>query len=174
MSPLVLFYAFGAMAVLGALIVLLTRNLLYAALGLLLGLLGVAGLFVLVGAPLLAVAQLLVYAGGVLVLMLFGIMAVRGLRAAEIGQRGSRNRFFGGLLTLGVIGLVILLVREAVGFTDGGLPLGTEGAQVREIGFLLLIDYVLAFEIVGLLLLVVLIAALWLASRNTEGEAPAN
>jgi NADH-quinone oxidoreductase subunit J len=68
------FFAFIALTMGGAITVLLTRNVLYAAYSLLLALLGVAGLFVFAGADFLAVSQIVIYVGGVLVLVLFGVM----------------------------------------------------------------------------------------------------
>src|SRR6185436_15937789 len=69
-----LFIIFAVLTVASALLVVMNRNAVNAALGLLISLIGLAGLFVLLDAPLLAFVLLLVYAGAVVALFLFIIM----------------------------------------------------------------------------------------------------
>ena len=71
------FYSFGGLAVIMALIILLTKNVMYAATALLFAFLGVAAVYVLAGSPFLAVTQILLYVGGVLILVLFGVMLTK-------------------------------------------------------------------------------------------------
>ena len=70
----IIFYFFAGLTVLSALGVLLSNQVLYAAISLIASLLGVAGLYVFCNADFLAVTQLLIYAGGIIVLMIFGII----------------------------------------------------------------------------------------------------
>src|SRR5712675_945862 len=70
----VLFYIFAAMSVIAAISVVVSRNIVRTAVGLLFTLIGVAGLYFLLNAEFLAAVQLVVYAGGTLILIVFGVM----------------------------------------------------------------------------------------------------
>ena len=74
---LVLFYVAGALTLGGALIVVMGRNIVYAAFGLLASMVGVAGLFLIALAEFLALAQLLIYGGAIVIVILFALMLTR-------------------------------------------------------------------------------------------------
>src|ERR1700753_1424174 len=69
-----LFYLFGGMAALSALLLVISKNIVRSAVCLLFTLMGVAGLYFLLHAEFLAAVQLVVYAGGTLILIIFGVM----------------------------------------------------------------------------------------------------
>jgi NADH:ubiquinone oxidoreductase subunit 6 (chain J) len=75
-----IFYALILMTAGAALFMIITNNVLHAALGLIVCLLGMAGIFAVMGAEFLAVTQIMVYAGGVIVLIIFGIMLTNRTR----------------------------------------------------------------------------------------------
>jgi NADH-quinone oxidoreductase subunit J len=168
------FYSFATLTIIGALAVLLTRNVLYAAFFLLLTLLGVAGLFVLASADFLAIAQIMIYVGGVLVLVIFGVMLthkagpVTDTSSQQQNQITSLNRVgapITGFLTLLVAGglfaaFYTLLARA--NFTLLDQPVGWQ-STINTIGRQLMTEYVLPFEIVGILLLAALVGATYLA-----------
>ncbi len=168
------FWGFAALTIFGALAVLLTRNVLYAAFFLLLTLLGVAGLFVLASADFLAVAQIMIYVGGVLVLVIFGVMLTH--RPDELSQTDSQqpNRMLSGqsawvlpLLIAGALffGLYSVLVRA-----DFTLLTHEPFRQttVGTIGTQLMTEYSFPFEVAGLLLLAALVGAAYIASPKKE------
>src|SRR5579883_1412988 len=95
---LVYFYACAAMAVLGALGVVLAKNPIRSAMGLLLLILSVAGLFLALHAQFLAAIQLIVYAGAIVVLFLFVIMLLGPSAAPPADRRGVFARTLGGLV----------------------------------------------------------------------------
>lgn len=96
------FYSFAGLAVLSALVILFTKNVMYAAAALLFSLLGVAAVFVLANASFLAVTQILVYVGGVLILILFGVMlSKRTQNNAKISSETS-NPLYGVIVALGL------------------------------------------------------------------------
>ncbi len=171
------FYGFVALTLGGALAVLLTRNVLYAAFFLLLTLLGVAGLFVLTSADFLAVAQIMIYVGGVLVLVIFGIMLTHkpDLRNASDSQQPNRvpslNRLRNsGLMTMLVAGgifvtLYSLLARSS--FVLLQQPIGWE-STVTRVGMQLMTEYLVPFEVIGILLLTALVGATHLAGRKSH------
>ncbi|GAB3178551.1 NADH-quinone oxidoreductase subunit J family protein [Telluribacter humicola] len=168
----VAFYGFSALAIISALFILLTRNLMYAAFGLFLALVGVAALYVLAGADFLAITQLLVYVGGILVLLIFGIMLTRPAdERPDAATRPNRievvnHRRFWGILVAVVLFGVFLYTILAANFTLIGDVLISR-STIRTLGVELMTSHLLPFEIAGILLLVALIGAAYLAmNRN--------
>lgn len=167
------FYLFATLAVGSGVFILLTRNLMYAAFALFLAFLGVAALFVLAGADFLGIAQLMVYVGGILVLLIFGIMLTRTTDRTESAQTPNRvvvalSRRFGGvaagLILFGILLLVILQAR----FELNGDTLNSR-STIRTLGVELMTTHLLPFEIAGILLLVALVGAAYLAlNRNSD------
>lgn len=151
----ILAFALAALLMLGgAATVALTRDLMRLVVGLGAFLLGVAGLFLYYGHAFLATAQVFVYVGGVLVLVIFAVMVVH--RAS--GGRPlvtSRHDVGAAAVAFGISGMLIMSLRASVG---GWLPeSGTSGGSVAEE---LLGGHLVAFESLGVLLLVALVAIL--------------
>lgn len=173
------FYTFAALTLIGALAVLLTRNVLYAAFFLLLTLLGAAGLFVLASADFLAVAQIMIYVGGVLVLVIFGVMLTHKPerpsdansqtpnRVASLNQAGSLlNQVMPLLVAVGLfVALYTLLART--NFSLLTRPVGWE-STIQTVGKQLMTEYVVPFEIAGILLLAALVGATYLAASPAK------
>ncbi|GAB2763542.1 NADH-quinone oxidoreductase subunit J [Rhabdobacter roseus] len=167
---LVAFYGFSAMCIGSALFILLTRNLMYAAFALFVALLGVAALYVLAGADFLAVTQLMIYVGGILVLLIFGIMLTQTPERQEATASNrvevlSGRRFWGFLASVAVFCLLLFTLLGSR-FRLGGDTL-TSRSTLRTLGVELMTSHLLPFEIAGVLLLVALIGAAYLAlNRN--------
>ncbi len=166
-----LMYAFVLLALGSALGVLLFRNVLYAAFSLLLTFLGVAGLYVLAGADLLAVVQIVIYVGGVLVLLIFGIM-LTGRGAGAGPESGTHNRLVALLTAGGAFALFVLLIfrlnAPALGWIKEAEATGRTitRSTLPDIGMHLMTTSVLPFEVAGLLLLVALIGAAFIAGKK--------
>jgi NADH-quinone oxidoreductase subunit J len=164
--------AIGALA--GAIGTVTLRNPFYTVLALVVHLLSLAALFLLLRAEFLAAAQVIVYVGAVMVLYLFVVAYVGGaddpIRPA--GSPGLRR--VSGLFALA------LFAELAIAVLGTGLTaLGEEGAGFfagygtpKEIGRLLLTDFLLAFEAASLLLLVAAVGAVVLARRRSGLEDP--
>lgn len=163
-----LFYAFCLLTVLPALVMLLHRNVLYGALWLLLSFLGVAGLYVFAGATFLGVAQIMVYVGGIIVLLVFGIMFTTRSADNQVSSR-VHNRFL-GLLGAGGLLAVMLWVISKIELPPpaGADPVANQPSfeNVAQIGVALMTDYLVPFEFAGVLLLVSLIAAAFIAGKD--------
>ncbi len=168
------FYGFSALTLVGAIAVLLTRNVLYAAFFLLLTLLGVAALFVLASADFLAIAQIMIYVGGVLVLVIFGVMLthktepIATVNSQTENRIPSLNRVGAGLAGLAVaaclfVALYTLLARASFPLLNE--PVGWQ-STISTIGRQLMTEYVVPFEIAGILLLAALVGATYLAARG--------
>ena len=135
--------------------VVVNNQLIYSAVALLFTLFGVAGLYVFLWADFIAGIQILVYVGGILVLVIFGIMLTNKIRSVRISHK-SMQQGVGGVVTLWLfIFLVFAMAKAPWALSDSVEPNGT----VREIGILLLTDFLLPFEIISLLLLGALIGA---------------
>ncbi len=160
----VIFYFVAAVTVLGALGVVLARNVVHSALFLILALLAVAGVFILLSAEFLAIVQILIYGGAVTILILFVMMLtrVRDMPQALDGpQRPFAALAAGAFLALSVLAAV-----------SSDWPGETEKITVvpfRDLGESLFRDWAVPFEVASLVLLVSLIGAIILA-RSEQGE----
>ena len=157
-----------AVAVLGgaaALLVVTARNVVHAALYLVVALVAVAGTFLLLGAEFLAWTQVLVYVGAVIVLILFGLMLTR----APIGPMAQHNdtpRVAFGVSVALFAFLAFLIVRT---FGDTQLALSVTTAAM--LGEHLYVAWAFPFMVLGFFLTVALVGAIILARRE-EGEGP--
>ena len=159
------FWSLSAITVGGALMVVVSRNLIHAVIFLILSFLGVAGLYLTLSAEFLALAQILVYVGAIAVLMLFAIMLTP--HAARDNSE-TPMRYPAAIL----MGLVIAASVFVVLDSDWGVM--REAAvpgQVRIIGESLINAYVLPFEIAAVLLTAALVGAVALAREDPE-DAP--
>jgi NADH-quinone oxidoreductase subunit J len=157
-----------AVAVLGgasALLVVSSRNVVHAALYLVVTLLSVAGTFLVIGAEFLAWAQVLVYVGAVIVLILFGLMLTR----APIGPMAQDNEQ--GRLAFAVsLALFAFLTWVIVG-AYGTTAMPVMITPTAAIGEVLYVEWAFPLMVLGFLLTVALIGAIVLA-RKEEGEGP--
>jgi NADH-quinone oxidoreductase subunit J len=161
------FYGFAGLIVLSALVILFTRNVLYAAFSLLLTFLGIAAVYVLAGADFLAVTQILVYVGGILVLMIFGVMLTNKIAGQPV--RTQHHNQFWGLVVGGT--LFYLLAKSILTSNLAVTPWMknqemVQTSTVQPLGIQLMSDFIFPFELTGVLLLVALIGAAYVAQRQ--------
>ncbi|MTI21579.1 NADH-quinone oxidoreductase subunit J, partial [Fulvivirga sp. RKSG066] len=150
----VLFYIFGGLAVLGALLVLITKNVLYAACSLVVAFLGVAAIYVLAGAEFLAITQIMIYVGGIVVLMIFGVMLTNRLSGKAL-IASSHNQFWGLIAGGAIFSLLLLsLFQVNLPIIKQSIP---EFDNIRTLGVGLMSDYILPFEVAAILLLLALV-----------------
>jgi NADH-quinone oxidoreductase subunit J len=156
------------MGVLGgaaALLVVTSRNVVHAALYLVVALLSVAGAFLALGAEFLAWAQVLVYVGAVVVLILFGLMLTR----APIGPMAQHNE--NRRLAAGVSGALFLFLVVLIFDSFGGSVIDLQVTRTAALGEHLYIEWAFPFMVLGFFLTVSLIGAIIIARRE-EGEGP--
>ncbi|MED5166167.1 MAG: NADH-quinone oxidoreductase subunit J [Actinomycetota bacterium] len=157
--------AFGVLAlamVAAALRMVTTRNVVHAALYLVVVLAGVAGMFILLGAEFVGVTQVLVYIGAIVVLFLFGIMLTKGSFGEDDGVTGER-RLVAGLVGLLVFGVMAAALVES--FEDAELS-RSGPSTTAELADSIFSDYIVPFEAVSVLLLAALIGAIVVARRD--------
>lgn len=157
----VLFWALSACAVLGALVVLVTKDLTRLAIGLGLFLFALAGLFAWLGFGLLALAQVFLYVGGVLVLVLFAVMLIHRIEPGRPAVE-SRHDLLAAVASGGVFAMLVMVLRSSVADVD---VVRSAPARVSEV---LLGDLLPHFEVAGLLLLGALVAVVAVSRGETE------
>ena len=158
--------AFGLIVALtlgSAFVVVLSKQLFYSAIALLFTLFGIAGLYIFMWADFMAGVQIIVYIGGILVLLIFGIMLTNKISSVNISHT-SLQKSVGAVIALGVLGLLIPMILNTSWYQLSS----KEPSQTADsIGRLLMMEYLLPFEVASLLLLGALIGAAML-SRNTN------
>ena len=160
-------YAFMVTAVLGSVAAVGTvtaRNVVHAALYLVIALAAVGITFLLLGAEFVGWVQILIYVGAIVILFLFGLM----LTKAPIGRDSldGKNRVIGAVVALVMFAGLVGLVHAAFPFS-GAVAQPAAGASA-DIGMAMFSDYVLPFEAVSFLLLAALIGAIVLARKDEE------
>jgi len=149
-----IFIMVAVLAVGGAVLTAASQSIINAALGLLLSLMSVAALYVFLNADFVAISQILVYVGGIMVLLLFSIMLSSG--ASDVMKNNPAMKVFPALVTVVFfIGLAIYALKSArLEFFQGEYA-----ASTRDIGHLFLKEYVLVFELISVLIVVMLVGA---------------
>jgi NADH-quinone oxidoreductase subunit J len=167
------FYAFAIVTVAAGLMVTISRNPVHSVLWLILAFLSSAGLFVLLGAEFVAMLLIIVYVGAVAVLFLFVVMMLDIDFAA---LKGELARY----MPLGLLVGVVLLMQLALGIgawvqADGALglrqavaPDATQVENTKALGLIIYDQYMLLFQLAGLILLVAMIGAILLTLRHRK------
>jgi NADH-quinone oxidoreductase subunit J len=178
---LVVFVAAAIMVLGGALGVILRPHPVHAALSLVLTLFGIAVLFVAQQANFLAVVQVIVYAGAIVVLFLFVIMLLGVDRTDDIRVEPFKVQrpvaIIVGLSIVGLVGAAVLSgagddSRAITGERSVGGNLADGGPDINQLARSLFSDYVFAFEVTSILLVVAVMATVILARRPFRIEAP--
>jgi NADH-quinone oxidoreductase subunit J len=164
---LFLFYTFAAIAILGALgMVLNVRNTVAGAMSLVLTMVALGGVYVLLEAYLIGVLQILVYAGAIVVLFLFVVMLLNLREESFDPPRARLSKAVGALVGFGAL-LWFLSQLPALGLgPPAELAPGFGG--YRHVGLALFTDYLLPFEATSLLLLGAMVGAVILAKRKID------
>lgn len=164
----VLFYVFAAVLVCSAASVVFVRNSVRAALFLILSFFTSAMLWMLIDAEFLSIALILVYVGAVMVLFLFVIMML-DINYEKTNERFGRHLPV-GLLVAGVMlaEIVLIVGPSRFGLEEVSSPerLPQGHSNTKEIARVLYTDYVYAFEIAAVILLVGIVAAITLTART--------
>jgi len=168
MAQSIFFYAIAAVMVAAAVAVVTTRNVVRAALALIVVFAGVAAQFVVLAAEFVAVTQVLIYIGAIMVLMLFGIMLTRARIGREVGMT-NEHWWVGvltGLLLLGVMGYALVDY-----FGDDRLPAermidSVDGSNTATVSDSIFSTYLVPFEVVSVLLLAALVGAIVIARKD--------
>ena len=163
---------FGLLAVamaLSAIKLVTTQNVVHAALYLVIVLAGMAAQYILLAAEFVAVTQVLVYIGAIMVLVLFGIMLTR----APIGKSpelDNNQRIPAAVVSLFLFGSLGTLLIDAFGDDrfdlNNSIASGAAGGNMVRMSDTIFSQYLVAFEVVSILLLAALVGAIVVARRD--------
>jgi NADH-quinone oxidoreductase subunit J len=161
-AQMAVFLVLAAVAVAGAVSLILQRHPIHSALSLIMVMVALAGLYLLLGADFIAAVQIIVYGGAIMVLFVFVIML---LNAGEEERTNlSRMARFAGL-PLGAVFLLEMAYWMARASAHLTAAAGSAGST-RDLASLLFRDYVFPFELTSFLILIALLGALVLARRE--------
>ena len=166
---LLFFYIFAEVAVGSAVMVVTNKNILHAALFLILAFFCVSAIYIILRAEFLAAVQILLYVGAIMALFVFTILLINVLQAQFLRQFHGQRPLAGVLVAALLAETIYLLLSDF----RGNFPLMTETpselggkAGLQTLSNLLLTDYLLVFEVASILLLAALIGAVVLARGN--------
>jgi NADH-quinone oxidoreductase subunit J len=157
------FGVYTALIVGGACIAVLARSLVRSLVGLVATLFGVAGLYLLMAAPFIAFMQILIYVGGVSVLIFFAIMLTHAAPTGDEAKRRPVRKRLNAIFAMTVPAVVLavqIIVHGPKGFEVPG------EVSLPELGAGLLGPYLLAFELISVVLFVAMAGAVMLAWRQ--------
>jgi len=172
--PALAFWLFASVTVASGVLVISARNPVHSVLWLILAFFSSAGLFVLMGAEFLAMLLIIVYVGAVAVLFLFVVMML-DINFVELRQGFLQYLPYGAII--GVI-LLVELVTLGAAWQFGGdvtanaaapTPQISETSNIEALGQIIYTDYIYAFQIAGMILLVAMIGAIVLTLRTRPG-----
>jgi NADH-quinone oxidoreductase subunit J len=164
----IFFYLLAAVMIASAIAVVTTRNVVRAALYLILVFAGVSAQYLLLAAEFVAVTQILIYIGAIMVLMLFGIMLTRAKIGRDVDL--THANWYVGLATAvvlaGVMGYALI---DAYG--DDAMPKDLRvddvgGSNTATVSDTLFSQYLIPFEAVSVLLLAALVGAIVIARKD--------
>ena len=166
-----MFVVFAAVALLGGLVVAFHQSIVHSAFGLVASLFGVAGLYWTLGADFLGGLQVLIYVGGVTVLLLFAVML-----STRDSTRMALGRYVLVAPVIGLVGMFLFQAYQGVHqvVSELGRPPGEPQPTSPQFGELFLArdGYLLPFELIAVLLLLVLIGAVTVARRGQGAAGP--
>ena len=165
-APLLVFFFLAAIAILGAISLILQRHPIHSALSLIVVMVALAGLYLLMGAEFVAAVQIIVYGGAIMVLFIFVIMLLN----AGVEERTNMSKMAGwaGLpLAIALMGFLAAAVARS---TDRVQAVAQSGATAptKVVAGLLFQEFVYPFELTSFLILVAVIGAIVLAQREKQ------
>lgn len=164
MSNLI-FLALSFFAIAGGVAMLVYRSPMYSALGLLISIMSVAGLFALLNATFLFMVQIIVYAGAIMTLILFLLMFLN-IKDEHLPKEPKKF----SLIALGVVVMIpfnIVILKAISNLPDADMKLVESSfGDIKPIGKLLYNDWIISFELISILLLIALVGSIVLARRK--------
>ena len=172
----IFFYIFSVIAIISAIMVTVSRNTVHSVLFLILDFISISCLFIMIGAEFLGMIMLIVYVGAVAVLFLFVVMM---LNVAQQKNQWFSSRLTGSHIPIGLLFSLIIFFELII--VIGGwkyksdlkdsisLNLSLETTNTHLLGNVIYTDYILLFQLSGMILLVAMIGAIVLTFRKRFG-----
>ena len=172
----IFFYTFSLIAIISAIMVIASKNTVHSVFFLILDFISISCLFIMIGAEFLGMIMLIVYVGAVAVLFLFVVMM---LNVAQQKSEWFSSRKSGSHIPVGL--LVSLIIFFELIIVIGGwkykpdlldsisLNISTEVSNTQSIGSVIYTEYILLFQLSGMILLVAMIGSIVLTFRHRPG-----
>jgi NADH-quinone oxidoreductase subunit J len=168
------FYAFAAITVIGSLLVVSQRNPVYSVLSLIAAFFGLSGLYVGLDAPFVAVIQIIIYAGAIMVLFLFTVMLLNVPREDAAEWDRAHPLYRPGAVRIGAVLALLMVVELGWAFSrTSGLATGVGDERpavtsIAAVGRSLFTDYMFAFEVTSVLIIIAMVGAVVLARKRED------
>ena len=163
-APLLIFFVLAALAVLGAISLIVQRHPIHSALSLIVVMVALAGLYLLMGAEFVAAVQIIVYGGAIMVLFVFVIMLLNA--GEEERTNFSKLATYAGIpLAVAVAGFIGAAIVRSSGSLAAPAPSGAL-TSTKALSMLLFSEFVYPFELTSFLILVAILGAIVLAQRE--------
>jgi NADH-quinone oxidoreductase subunit J len=163
-APLIIFFVLAAVAVLGAVSLILQKHPIHSALSLIVVMVALAGLYLLLGAEFVAAVQIIVYGGAIMVLFVFVIMLLNA--GEEERTNFSKLATYAGIpLALALAGFIAAAIARSGGYLPAAAPNGAL-TSTKTLAMLLFTEFVYPFELTSFLILVAVLGAIVLAQRE--------
>jgi NADH-quinone oxidoreductase subunit J len=159
------FYLLSGLTLVSGVLVITRKSPVHSALALIFGLLAQAGLYLMLYAPFVAGVQIILYAGGIMVLFLFVIMLVN-LERSQKEEQFNRQWLVGFLAAIALGALFVVVYVKGKKLFPYHIAPPLENNNTQQIGLMLYGQYMFAFEIASLLLLVAIIGAVVMAKKR--------
>ena len=173
----ILFWAFAAATVGGALFVVTRRNLIAAVMGMVGSFLGISALYMMLYAHFLSVIQMLVYAGAIMVLFVFVIMILNRPEDEPVAPSGRAGQVIGGVAILYLVGRLVMMLMKVQPPNPAQAqaaplptPEGHDWGSVRAVGTDLFGPGLFVFESISILLLIAVVGAIAVARPLHEDQ----
>ncbi len=166
MYEVIAFYMFAALSVGMFLVVVLSKNALYAMSALAGGMIFISGFFFLLDAEFLGVVQITVYSGAIMALYAFGMMFFDTAKEVDEVVRSKKIAY-----TLFILSALLVLIVVCAPLFSEKLIVNAvleSGSNIQMVGLLLFTKYLVPFELAAIMLLVAMISGIVLASRRME------
>ena len=159
-----LFWILASIMIIAGLLVVTMKDIIRCGLAMIVCFGALAGIYVLMGAPLIGAAQVIVYIGAISVLILFAIMLTQ--TKAGPGALVFQTQAFPAAIASAILALLIAITVASTDWPATGTRMATSATQLANALFN---DYILAFEVVSVLLLAAVVGGVFLAKRE-RGE----
>lgn len=162
--PQILFLVIGLVTLGSAVMVVTTRNMVRAALYLIVTLFSVAVLYVMLNAGFFAVVQVVIYIGAISILFIFAVMLTRDVMSWD-QQAVNRSWLLAAFLALVLFGAIVLALVNWNGFSTLAPALADDTAVLQQLGQALVSPdgYVIPFEVASVLLVAAMVGAIYVA-----------
>ncbi|MBU2914358.1 NADH-quinone oxidoreductase subunit J family protein [Reichenbachiella agariperforans] len=163
------FYGFAGLAVISALMILMSKNIIHSVFMLVLVFLSVAAIYIITNAEFVGVTQIMVYIGGILILMMFGVMLTNRIDGGKMLTE-HRRIIPAVLLGLGLAFVFYSTLQTKFPLAEFGPPSDLNKSVTETIGINFMTHQLVALELTAVLLLMALIGAAFLAGSKFEDK----